>query len=475
MEIVPIILSGGSGERLWPLSRQQYPKQYISLIDDETMFQKTLLRLNGLENISTPIIVCNESHRFLVAEQCLQINVLKPHILLEPAGRNTAPAIAAAAIHALNLFKDPILLVMSADHVIEDNKAFIEVIKIAKKHANQDKLLTFGVVPTEAKVDYGYIKAIEKDNKDIFKVIEFIEKPKLKSAKSYLNQGKYLWNSGIFMFKAEQILNELKIYSPDVYSAAFLSIQNASKDLDFTRLERKAFESAPHISIDYSLMEKSKKIFVVPMDVGWNDVGTWPSLYDIGNKDKNGNVIHGDVIIQDTTNSLINSKKNHLVATIGVDNLVIVKTNDVTFISTKEKTRQVKSIVTEMQTRNRKEVFENRKVYRPWGWYDLLEKGLNFQVKRLVVNSGSRLSLQMHRKRAEHWVVVNGIATVRKGEKILTLDRGDSIYIPIATKHSLENKTKELLEIIEVQSGTYLGEDDIERFEDIYGRIDSKC
>ncbi len=472
MQIVPIILSGGSGERLWPLSRMQYPKQYLSLVDGETMFQKTILRLNGLENVSEPVIVCNESHRFLVAEQCQQINIFKPHILLEPTGRNTGPAIAAAAIHTLNFLEDSVLLVMSADHIIQDDKVFKEVIKIAKKHANQDKLVTFGVTPTEAKIDYGYIRVSKNQNTDAFKVIEFTEKPKLQTAISYIKQGNYLWNSGIFMFKAKTLLNEFKNHCPDVFSSVLHSVKNATKDLDFIRLEKKAFESAPNISIDYSLMEKSKNIVVVPMDAGWNDIGTWTSLYDVGKKNKEGNVIHGDVITQDTTNSYINSK-SHLITAIGVDNLIIVNTKDVTFVCAKEKVGKIKSILTQMQNKNRKEISENRKVYRPWGWYDSIEIGLNFQVKRLVVNSGSKLSLQMHQKRAEHWVIVNGKATVTKGAEILTLSRGDSVYIPIATLHSLENKTKELLEIIEVQSGTYLGEDDIERFEDIYGRIDS--
>lgn len=471
MQIVPIILSGGSGERLWPLSRMQYPKQYLSLVDGETMFQKTILRLNGLENVSKPVIVCNESHRFLVAEQCQQINILKPHILLEPTRRNTGPAIAAAAIHTLNFFEESVLLVMSADHIIEDNKIFTEVIKIALKHAKQDKLVTFGVTPTEAKIDYGYIKVSNYQNNEAHKVIEFTEKPKLQTALEYINKGNYLWNSGIFMFKAKTLLKELKIHSPDVFSSAMHSVKNASKDLDFIRLEKKAFESAPNISIDYSLMEKSKNILVVPMNAGWSDIGTWTALYDIGTKDKEDNVINGDVITQDTTNSYINSR-NHLITAIGVDNLIIINTRDATLICSKEKVGEIKSVLTKMQNKNRKEVYENRKVYRPWGWYDSIEKGLNFQVKRLVVNPGSKLSLQMHQKRAEHWVVVNGKATVTKGEEILTLSRGDSVYIPIATLHSLENKSKELLEIIEVQSGTYLGEDDIERFEDIYGRID---
>jgi len=472
MEIIPVILSGGSGLRLWPLSRKNHPKQYLPLIGDETMMQKTLLRLKGLDNLANPIIICNADHRFLVAEQCQQINIKDPTILLEPIARNTAPAIAAAALESLKLSDDAVLLVLSADHLIQDVKAFHQAINIAKKHACDGKLITFGVLPTDAKTGYGYIQSSIDENDSAFRVEKFVEKPDLKTAQLYLEQGNYLWNSGMFMFKAKTLLDELNIYSPDIIKAAKSSVDNATKDLDFIRLEKKAFAASPNDSIDYSLMEKSNNVFVVPLDAGWDDIGSWSALFDIGIKDKNGNVIHGDVITQDTSNTYINAK-HHLVVTIGVDKLIVVDTPDATFISTQDKVQDVKSIVALLQSKNREESSNNLKVYRPWGWYDTIQMGLYFQVKKLHVNPGAKLSLQMHLKRSEHWVVVTGTATVINGEDILTLNKGDSTYIPIATKHGLENKTSKLLEIIEVQSGTYLGEDDIERFEDIYGRINN--
>jgi len=470
MQIIPVILSGGSGTRLWPLSRKQYPKQYLPLVGDNTMLQETILRLNGLDNLADPIIVCNADHRFLVAEQCQQVDIKNPTILLEPIGRNTAPAIAAAALQSLKVTDDAVLLVLSADHVIQDVGAFHQAINIASQQAQAGKLATFGIVPTDANTGYGYIKSSEDSNDGAHKVEEFVEKPDLKTAESYLEQGNYLWNSGMFMFKATTLINELTVHSLDIVNSVSDAVNNAAQDLDFIRLDKQAFESSPSDSIDYALMEKSDNVVVVPLDAKWNDIGAWSALHDIGTKDANGNVIKGDVITQDTTNTYINAN-HHMVATIGVDNLIIVDTADATFIATQDKAQEVKSIVESLQTKGRDEGAMHRKVYRPWGWYDSIESDKHFQVKRLHVNPGAKLSLQMHHKRAEHWVVVSGTATAVNGEEVLTLKEGDSTYIPIGVTHGLENKTNEQLEIIEVQSGTYLGEDDIVRFEDIYGRV----
>jgi len=469
MQIIPVILSGGSGTRLWPLSRKQYPKQYLPLAGDNTMLQETILRLNGLDNLADPIIICNADHRFLVAEQCQQIDIKNPVILLEPVGRNTAPAIAAAALQSINGSDDAVLLVLSADHVIQDVEAFHQAINIASNQAQEGKLATFGIVPTDANTGYGYIKSSKNNNDGAYKVEEFVEKPDLQTAQAYLEQGNYLWNSGMFMFKAATLISELTTHSSSIVTSVNDAVNNAAQDLDFIRLDKQAFESSPSDSIDYALMEKSDNVVVVPLDAQWNDIGSWSALYDIGDKDNQGNVIKGDVITQDTTNTFINAN-HHMVATIGVDNLIIVDTADATFIATQDKAQEVKSIVESLQASGRDEGAMHRKVYRPWGWYDSIEVGFHFQVKRLHVSPGAKLSLQMHHKRAEHWVVVSGIATVINGEEVLTLKEGDSTYIPIGTTHGLENKTNEKLEIIEVQSGTYLGEDDIVRFEDIYGR-----
>ena len=484
MQIIPVILSGGSGTRLWPLSRKQYPKQYLPLAGDNTMLQETILRLNGLDNLADPIIICNADHRFLVAEQCQQIDIKNPTILLEPVGRNTAPAIAAAALQSLKQTDDAVLLVLSADHVIQDVEAFHQAINIASNQAQEGKLATFGIVPTDANTGYGYIKTqgelpigkrgcpgVSRNNDDgAYKVEEFVEKPDLQTAQTYLEQGNYLWNSGMFMFKAATLIDELTTHSPEIVTSVNDAVNNAVQDLDFIRLDKQAFESSPSDSIDYALMEKSDNVVVVPLDAQWNDIGSWSALHDIGTKDSNGNVIQGDVFTEETTNTYIHAN-HHMVATIGVQDLVIVDTPNATLIATKDKVQEVKKIVERLQEQDREEQFCNRKVYRPWGWYDSIEVGFHFQVKRLHVNPGAKLSLQMHHKRAEHWVVVSGTATAINGEEILTLKEGDSTYIPIGTTHGLENKTNEQLEIIEVQSGTYLGEDDIVRFEDIYGRV----
>ncbi len=471
MKITPVILSGGSGTRLWPLSRKEYPKQYLPLVSDNTMLQETILRLNGLDNLTDPIIICNVEHRFLVAEQCQQINITNPTVLLEPVGRNTAPAIAATAFQALKDNQDSILLVLSADHIIQDILAFHNAINIAVRQAQDGKLAIFGIVPTDANTGYGYIKSFELINDGAYKVEEFVEKPDLKTAKSYLEQGNYLWNSGMFMFKANVLIDELTIHSLDIVKSVKDSIDNAIKDLDFIRLDKQAFESSPSDSIDCALMEKSSNVMVVPLDAGWSDVGSWSALYDISSKDANGNVIKGDVLTEATSNTYINAN-HHVVATIGLQDLVIVDTPNAVLVSTKDQDQKLKQILGQLQQQNRGELSCHRKVYRPWGWYDSIESGGNFQVKRLHVNPGAKLSLQMHHHRAEHWVVISGVATAINGKNTITLTKGESIYIPIGVTHGLENKTSKPLEIIEVQSGTYLGEDDIVRFEDIYGRAE---
>jgi len=474
MMIIPVILSGGSGTRLWPLSRKQYPKQYLPLVGDNTMLQETILRLSGLNNLADPIVVCNADHRFLVAEQCQQIDIESPTILLEPVGRNTAPAIAAAALQSQKISNEAVLLVLSADHVIQDIDAFHQAIKIASRQAQAGKLATFGIVPTDANTGYGYIKSSVDSNNGAHKVEEFVEKPDLETAEKYLEQGNYLWNSGMFMFQADVLISELSEQSPNIVVSAIDAVTNATKDLDFIRLEKKTFESSPSDSIDYALMEKSDNVVVVPLDAGWNDIGSWSALHDIGKKDANGNVINGDVFMQDTTNTYVHAN-GHMIATIGVQDLIIVDTPNATLISTKDKSQEVKNIVEQLQRQDREEHSCHRKVYRPWGWYDSIEMGKHFQVKRLHVKPGAKLSLQMHHKRAEHWVVVSGIATAINGKETLTLAEGGSTYIPIGVAHALENHTDEILEIIEVQSGIYLGEDDIVRFDDIYGRIEANA
>jgi mannose-1-phosphate guanylyltransferase/mannose-6-phosphate isomerase len=481
-KIIPVILSGGSGTRLWPLSRKEYPKQYLPLVGDNTMLQETILRLEGLDNLADPIIICNAGHRFLVAEQCQQIDIRNPTILLEPVGRNTAPAIAAAALQSLKNSDDAVLLVLSADHVIQDIEAFHAAINIANNQAQAGKLATFGIVPTDANTGYGYIQAKpENDKCSVMNVKSFHEKPNQETAEKYLAVNsklniknlplEFLWNSGMFMFKATTLVDELITHSPDIVKSVGNAIDNATQDLDFIRLDKQAFESSPSDSIDYALMEKSNNVVVVPLDAQWNDIGAWSALHNIGIKDKNNNVIKGDVITQDTTNTYINAN-HHMIATIGVDNLIIVDTPDATFIATQDKAQEVKSIVESLQASGRCEGTAHRKVYRPWGWYDSIESGEYFQVKRLHVKSHAKLSLQMHHKRAEHWVVVRGIATVTNGEQTFSLNKGESTYIPIGVTHALANNTSEPLEIIEVQSGVYLGEDDIVRFEDIYGRVE---
>ncbi|MFA6051256.1 MAG: mannose-1-phosphate guanylyltransferase/mannose-6-phosphate isomerase [Methylobacter sp.] len=466
--MIPVILSGGSGTRLWPLSRGQYPKQFLPLASDHTMLQETLLRLVGLEGLKAPIAVCNEGHRFILAEQLWEIDAKPSAIILEPVGKNTAPAVAMAALTAES--EDDVLLVLPADHVISNLKAFHQAIAQARVLAEQGFLVTFGIVPTKPETGYGYIKRDTLQQGAAFNVAAFVEKPDLDTAKRYLKSGDYFWNSGMFAFKAGVFLQELNKCNPGMLSVCRQALEAAKVDLDFTRLDKQIFSTCPADSIDYAVMEKTDKAVVIPLDAGWNDVGSWSALWDVTDKDSFGNAIKGDVLTVDTQNSFIYAE-NKLVAVIGVSDLIIVETADALMVAPKDRVQEVKNIVAQLKERGRSEAETHRKVYRPWGHYDSVDGGERHQTKRIVVKPGARLSLQKHHHRAEHWVVVKGSALVTKGEEKILVSENESIYIPIGTVHCLENPGMIALEIVEVQSGNYLGEDDIVRFDDQYGRI----
>ena len=471
LPISPIIMCGGSGTRLWPLSRSQFPKQFIPLVNDTSMLQDTLARL-PLEH-QAPVFICNEDHRFLVAEQVKQVKCNDATILLEPQGRNTAPAVALAALNALASSKDTLLLVLAADHVIRDKQKFHQAIDVATIAAEQGELVTFGIMPTHAETGYGYIKkgskqGSEKEN-GTYKVAQFVEKPDKKTAQAYLTSGEYLWNSGMFLFKASRYIEELEKFRPDILAACQEAMTKVEKDLDFIRPDRKAFLQCADESIDYAVMEKTADAVVVPLDAGWSDVGSYSALWEVCEQDAQHNVLKGDVIVHDTRNSYIHSQ-NKLIATLGVDNLVIIDTPDAVLVADKDKVQNVKDIVNELKALQRPETKLHREVYRPWGKYDSVDHGERFQVKRITVNPGAKLSVQMHHHRAEHWIIVSGTAKVTLDEKTILLSENQSTYIPIGVVHALENPGKLPLEKTEVQSGSYLGEDDIIRFEDRYGR-----
>lgn len=465
--MIPVILSGGSGTRLWPLSRGQFPKQFLPLISNHTMLQETMLRLNDVAGMKAPITVCNEDHRFMMAEQLWEIGVKPSAIILEPVGKNTAPAVALAALAAES--EDDVLLVLPADHVISDLEVFHNAIAQARVLAEQGRLVTFGIVPTEPETGYGYIKRDTLQQGEAFNVAAFVEKPDLNTAGHYLESGDYFWNSGMFAFRADVFLRELNKFNPDILSACKRALDAAKVDLDFIRLDKAHFSVCPADSIDYAVMEKTDKAVVIPLDAGWNDVGSWSALWDVANKDQSGNAISGDVLTVDTENSFIRAE-NKLVATIGVRDLVIIETADALMVAPKDRVQEVKDIVAQLKQRKRSEAELHRKIYRPWGHYDSVDNGERYQTKRIVVKPGARLSVQKHHHRAEHWIVVKGTALVTKdGEKIL-LSENQSTYIPLGTVHCLENPGIIPLEMVEVQSGSYLGEDDIVRFEDSYGR-----
>jgi len=446
-----------------------YPKQFLSLLHDETMLQKTLLRLEGLQH-QTPILVCNHEHRFIVGEQARQIGIEEPAIILEPFGRNTAPAIAVAAIHALQKQNDPLLLVLSADHEITDEQAFRDAVMQAFALAEAGNLVTFGIVPTSPSTGYGYIKSGEAQGQG-FAVDEFVEKPDRELAETYLASGDYYWNSGMFMFKAKAYIDELEKFQPDMVKHCFSAVSDMIEDIGFLRLDAEAFAQCESDSIDYAVMEKTHHAVVVPMNAGWSDIGSWSSLWEQQNKDAAGNTTRGDVIAVDTENSFIHSE-SRLVATLGVDNLIIVETQDAVLVADKSRSQDVKKIVEILAREKREEENYHRIVYRPWGSFDSVDEGERYKVKRITVNPGAKLSMQMHHHRAEHWIIVKGTARVYRNDDILDLTENESVYIPLGARHSLENPGKIPLHIIEVQSGSYLGEDDIVRFDDIYGRSD---
>ncbi|QJT07617.1 mannose-1-phosphate guanylyltransferase/mannose-6-phosphate isomerase [Oceanidesulfovibrio marinus] len=469
--ICPVILCGGSGTRLWPLSRKLYPKQFLPLVDSTTMFQTTVLRAGALPGTDSPLILCNEEHRFLVAEQLRLIDAKAAAIILEPVARNTAPAVAVAALRALEQDQDAMLLVMPADHVIRNTDNFTAAVQAGIDAARQGKLITFGVVPTAAETGYGYIqKAASLDNAaDVFTVGSFVEKPNAATAQQYLDSGEYLWNSGMFMFRADRYLHELETLDADILAACRTAFQNAKADLDFLRLDADAFTKAPDNSVDYAIMEKTSDAVVIPLDADWSDVGSWTGLWEIKTKDEHGNALDGNVLVEDVEDSYINAT-SRMVAAVGVSGHVIVETTDAVLVAPKDRVQDIKAIVERLQQSDRSEAFVHRKVYRPWGSYENVDIADRFQVKRIEVKPGATLSLQKHHHRAEHWVVVKGTALVTRGEDEIILTEDQSTYIPLGTVHRLHNPGRIPLELIEVQTGSYLGEDDIVRLGDVYGR-----
>lgn len=468
----PVVLAGGTGSRLWPKSRAALPKQFLALTSTQTMLQETLIRLNGTK-AAEPIVICNDAHRFLVAEQLRQMDGEHGGIILEPVGRNTAPAIALAALHATQGGEDPVLLVLAADHLIKDTIAFHAAVEQANKLAEKGHLVTFGIVPDQAHTGYGYIKSGDALGEGL-QVEEFVEKPDLETAQSYVHSGKYFWNSGMFMFKASVYLAELKKHAPEMFTICEKAIETESKDLDFIRIEPEVFATCPDDSIDYAVMEKTELAAMVPLNAGWSDVGSWSSLWETSeSKDLNGNVIVGDAILEGVNNSYINAEER-LISVIGLDDVVVVETKDAVMVANKNKVQDIKKVVNKLKAEKRPEFEFHREVFRPWGSYDSIDSGDRFQVKRITVKPGEKLSVQMHHHRAEHWIVVSGTANVTVGEKTQLVTENESIYIPIGDVHALENPGKILLELIEVQSGAYLGEDDIVRFSDRYGRTGAK-
>lgn len=467
--ITPVILAGGTGSRLWPKSRAKFPKQFLTLTGEHTMLQETLLRLAPL-SIDKPIVICNEDHRFLAAEQLRQITDEPYSILLEPLAKNTAPAITLSALIESKNDNDPLLLVLAADHQIKDEQAFHAAVKEGIVLANQGKLVTFGVVPNKPHTGYGYIKtgsAIEGG----YQVEAFVEKPNQSLAEEYFETKKYLWNSGMFMFRASRFLSEMKQHARPILDACERAILGKSVDLDFIRIDQEAFSQSPEDSIDYALMEKTESAVVVPLDAQWSDVGDWHSTWEVDErKDKQGNVTIGDVLLQDVNNSYINSEQR-LIAMVGVDDLVVVETKDSVLVASKDKVQDIKKIVAKLKQERRPEFEYHREVFRPWGSYDSIDHGRRHQVKRISVKPGEKLSVQMHHHRAEHWIVVSGTAKVTNGDKTFMVTENESTYIPIGVIHALENPGNIPLELIEVQSGSYLGEDDIIRFSDRYGRV----
>ncbi|HDS1709652.1 MULTISPECIES: mannose-1-phosphate guanylyltransferase/mannose-6-phosphate isomerase [Pseudomonas] len=467
--MIPVILSGGSGSRLWPLSRAMHPKQFLAISGEQTLFQNTLTRLADIQSEPLkPIVVSNENHRFLVAEQCRALGIVPNSILLEPIGRNTAPAIAAAVIQSMRAGQDELLLVLPADHAIDDLKSLSAAFAAGAEAALDGKIVTFGIVPTKPETGYGYIRVPEKSS-GAQPVESFVEKPDFPTAETYLADGRYYWNSGMFLFKASTMLEELRKFAPKLVLAVEAAVTLATSDLDFIRLDSEAFSLAEDISIDYAVMERSDQVMVVPLDAGWNDVGSWSAVWEISAKDADGNATRGDVLLETASNTYVHAE-HRLVSVLGLDDVVVVETADAVMVASKAKAQDVKILVDRIKESKRPEASNHRKVYRPWGAYDSIDNGSRYQVKRITVAPGQKLSVQMHHHRAEHWIVVTGTAKVTIDDKQILLTENQSTYIPVGVVHALENPGKIPLEMIEVQSGTYLGEDDIVRFEDRYGR-----
>ncbi|MDO9322610.1 MAG: mannose-1-phosphate guanylyltransferase/mannose-6-phosphate isomerase [Pseudomonas sp.] len=468
--MIPIILSGGSGSRLWPLSRKQFPKQFLALTGDHTLFQQTIERLN-FDGVQPPMIVCNIEHRFIVEEQLSALKLETQAIVLEPFGRNTAPAVAIAAMKLLNEDRDELLLVLPADHVLEDHKAFQRALALATIAAENGELVLFGVPANKPETGYGYIKSAPDAllPEGVSRVAKFVEKPDAQKATEFVKSGDYFWNSGMFLFRASRFLDELKKHEPDIYDTCLLALERSTYDGEQINIDAATFECCPNDSIDCAVMEKTQRACVVPLDAGWSDVGCWSSLWDVKEKDSNGNVTQGDVVVRDSFNCLVHGN-GKLVSVIGLQDIVVVETKDAMMIAHKDRVQEVKQLVNTLNEQGRTETQTHCEVYRPWGSYDSVDMGGRFQVKHITVKPGAQLSLQMHHHRAEHWIVVSGTAQVTCNEKTFLLTENQSTYIPITAVHRLANPGKIPLEIIEVQSGSYLGEDDIERLEDVYGR-----
>lgn len=467
MKIIPVIMAGGSGTRLWPLSRGSYPKQFLKLVGDSTMLQQTYERAKEFTQ-EPPIVICNEDHRFIAAEQLRLVGMDSATIILEPIGKNTAPAIALAANQIVQK-EDAVMVVLSADHYIENSQALVESVLVAADAAAQEKMVTFGITPTQPETGYGYIRKSEKEAGGIFEIQEFVEKPNKDLAKTYFQSGEYLWNSGMFVFTASNYLSELRKYRPDIESACAKAMSNIERDMSFIRPDSYEFQKCSDESIDYAVMEKTDKANVIPLSAGWSDIGAWSSLWEISDKSTENNAFQGDVISIDSKDCYVNSNEK-LTSILGLENIVVVDTKDALLVANKDRVQDIKKIVNEIKTNHTPLAKTHREVYRPWGVYDSIDNGQRYQVKRITVNPEAKLSVQMHHHRAEHWIVVSGTAKVTIGDTEKLISENESVYIPIGEKHCLENPGKIPLELIEVQSGGYLGEDDIVRFEDKYGR-----
>jgi len=472
--IVPVILCGGSGTRLWPMSRELYPKQFLRLVGEGTMLQDTVSRLGGIDSSQTPVFVCNEEHRFLVAEQIRGLGISPQSIVLEPEGRNTAPAAAVAALMLLET--DPLLLVLPADHVVSDRQAFHKAVSVGVEGAKKGKLVTFGIVPDKPETGYGYIHkgpALghigDETGLELYLVDRFVEKPDKETARQYLRSGDYFWNSGMFLMRASKFLRELERFSPEILEQCRKALDRSEKDLDFRRLGKEQFLACPSDSVDYAVMERTRDAAVVPMSAGWSDVGSWSALWEVSAKDEQGNSVKGDVLASGVHNCYLHAE-SRLVAALGLKDTVVVETKDAVLVADRNEVQHVKKVVNALKESRRDQVLAHRRVYRPWGSYEGMDESERFQVKRLTVKPGEVLSLQKHYHRAEHWIVVRGTARVVKDEEEILLSEDQSTYIPLGTVHRLENPGKITLELIEVQTGSYLGEDDIVRYDDVYGR-----